>query len=476
MISKSLVMEKKSTKLLLVFLSVFSFNLSAQNISSDVGSEGNGLIKENDAEHPCITAQEYEIIERRCAENIKQFGINRSANRTMTVSLGWPLRASASLHDCSYYHIAAYVDQNTTAGVFQDFSCGTNSYDGHNGTDIATWPFNFYKMDNNLVEVVAAGPGTIIDKHDGEFDRNCSSNNLTANYVIIQHADGSVALYWHMKKNSITSVAIGQPVAAGDYLGVVGSSGSASGPHLHFEVWSGTTVATRKDPYAGACNILNANSWWTSQKPAKETAIIKVSTNTTDIVFPGCPTTETPNEASSFQIPFQGSGLSPGYAKFYIFIRDEVNGLTANLSILNPNNTTYMSWTYNSNSDNKIRYWGWSKLLPTLPGIYTFQATYNSITCSTTFDIINPATSISIPGTANQRTIYPNPSNGTFTIEGENNNESELVIYDLPGKNIFQSEIVGNKSEINLHVKSGVYFYELKDKTQFISRGKIVVQ
>src|SRR6185369_4402412 len=105
--------------------------------------------------------------------------------------------------------------------------------------------------------------------------------------------------------------AIGQPVAAGDYLGIVGSSGSASGPHLHFEVWSGSTVATRIDPYSGSCNLLNASSWWSNQKPYKETSIIRASVHSTDIVLPPCPATETLNESSSFTIPFQGSGLSP---------------------------------------------------------------------------------------------------------------------------------------------------------------------
>jgi murein DD-endopeptidase MepM/ murein hydrolase activator NlpD len=81
-------------------------------------------------------------------------------------------------------------------------------------------------MDNNLVEVIAAAPGTILAVHDGEFDRNCTSNSLTANYIMIQHADGSQALYWHMKNVSVTTKTVGQTVTAGEHLGVVGSSGS----------------------------------------------------------------------------------------------------------------------------------------------------------------------------------------------------------------------------------------------------------
>ncbi|MFN8331146.1 MAG: hypothetical protein U0T81_08005 [Saprospiraceae bacterium] len=55
-------------------------------------------------------------------------------------------------------------------------------------------------MDHNLVEVIAAATGTIVDKHDGEFDKNCASTSMMANYLVIRHEDGSQALYFHMKK------------------------------------------------------------------------------------------------------------------------------------------------------------------------------------------------------------------------------------------------------------------------------------
>jgi len=40
----------------------------------------------------------------------------------------------------------------------------SNTYDGHHGTDIAIWPYSFYKMDNNQIEVIAAAAGTITQK------------------------------------------------------------------------------------------------------------------------------------------------------------------------------------------------------------------------------------------------------------------------------------------------------------------------
>ncbi len=474
-------MGNRIVAMLWVILFVLSFVSNAQNnpSASFTNSEEHSTVGNNE-KNPCIPADEYKIIEKRCADNFELLGMKNTANPMMTVALDWPLQATANLTDCSYYHISAYVDHNSTAGVFQDFNCGTNSYDGHGGTDISTWPFNFYKMDNSLVEVIAAAPGIIIDKHDGEFDRNCTSNNLTANYVIVQHADGSYALYWHMKNGSVTSVAIGQPVLAGEYLGVVGSSGSASGPHLHFEVWSGSTSATRVDPYSGACNSLNVSSWWVSQKPHKETGVVRASAHTTDIVVPPCPTTETLNEGASFQIPFQGAGLPPGYAKFYIFIRDEVAGLTGNLSIRNPNGTTYLSWTYTSPSDSKVRTWGWSKVLPTISGTYTFQAIYNGITCSSTFEIVNPAGIDDINMIASTK-IFPNPASNEVVISGNGYAIESVEIFNIPGEKVLSvlPEIKNQKTEMSVDIQAlepGIYFVKMKIEEYFLTKKLIVAK
>ena len=346
-------------------------------------------IRNNDAENPCISAEQYALIEKGCAENLKRLGLKPTGQHSESITtLNWPLKAATGFTDCSYYSIGAYVDHNPNAGLIADYSCGTKTYDGHGGTDIGITPFAFYKMDHSLVEVIAAAAGTILDKADGNFDRNCSVNNLPANYVIIQHADGSRAIYWHLKKNSVTTKSIGQVVVPGEYLGVVGSSGSSNGPHLHFEIWNGSTSSTRIDPYSGACNSLNAASWWAAQKPYTEPAIIKASIHTTDIVLPGCPNTETLNESSCFGLPFQGPGLPAGWAKFYVFMRNETSGMTGDLSILNPDGSTFNSWTYSSTNNYGTSFRGWTKALPTLPGTYTFKASYNGIVCSETFDVI----------------------------------------------------------------------------------------
>ena len=234
----------------------------------------------NTALNPCITVEQYKVIEKQCADNVRALGLNINAvQKTATTSFSWPLRMANGLNDCGYYYLANYVDQDTTSPGIKDWNCGTVTYDGHRGDDIAALPYPFYKMDNNQLEVIAAAPGTIVNKVDGNFDKNCAGNNLTANYIIVKHADNSYALYWHMKKNSLTAKVVGQTVALGEYLGVVGSSGSSTSPHLHFEVWSGSTSNTLKEAYSGPCNALNATSWWANQKPYTEPAIIKTQVN-----------------------------------------------------------------------------------------------------------------------------------------------------------------------------------------------------
>ena len=53
------------------------------------------------------------------------------------------------------------------------------------------------------------------------------------NYVVVSHGSGNTTLYGHM---SSRKVEVGQYVNQGAVLGITGSTGNSTGPHLHFEI------------------------------------------------------------------------------------------------------------------------------------------------------------------------------------------------------------------------------------------------
>lgn len=146
-------------------------------------------------------------------------------------------------------------------------------YDEHRGSDFAL-AGSFETMDNGSARIVAAADGIVIDTHDGEYDRchlnpgeigiDCDGFPMQANYVTVEHEDGIVTRYWHMKSGSV-SVSVGDEVACGEPLGLIGSSGISSFPHLHFELSQDDEVI---DPYAGPYS--QERSWWTEQHPEGE--------------------------------------------------------------------------------------------------------------------------------------------------------------------------------------------------------------
>jgi murein DD-endopeptidase MepM/ murein hydrolase activator NlpD len=54
-------------------------------------------------------------------------------------------------------------------------------------------------------------------------------------YVVVTHVDGSQSLYAHLVPESTSHLVQGQPITTHDIIGQVGSSGGATGPHLHLE-------------------------------------------------------------------------------------------------------------------------------------------------------------------------------------------------------------------------------------------------
>jgi murein DD-endopeptidase MepM/ murein hydrolase activator NlpD len=139
-----------------------------------------------------------------------------------------------------------FVDMNAAGGQILDWDCSDYTYDGHQGHDFG--PRGFGEQDVG-VPIFAALPGLVVDRHDGEPDRNTTAPNVPANYVILWHGGTHYTYYWHMRRGSV-AVVPNQVVRAGEQIGLVGSSGYSTGPHLHFE--TSLNNATY-EPFAGPC-------------------------------------------------------------------------------------------------------------------------------------------------------------------------------------------------------------------------------
>ena len=85
----------------------------------------------------------------------------------------------------------------------------------HNGIDLAT-------PKDTPIRAISAGKVIFADPHFGY-----------GKLIVIEHSDGKTSHYGHCDR--IISQ-IGKDVSAGEIIGYVGDTGSATGPHLHLEI------------------------------------------------------------------------------------------------------------------------------------------------------------------------------------------------------------------------------------------------
>ena len=372
---------------ILILLLGFSFCFAQKAPLSNI--EG-GQVTFNAEKINCYSPDEYLQIKTDIETSIEALRASGqlipSSNRS-TVTLKWPVKQADGFNYNDIWSISNYFDHDENApNSIEDYNCGSRTYDtesgyNHQGIDIYTWPFSYKMMDDNQAEIVAAAAGQIIDKRDGNYDRNCDFSNGGWNAVYVMHADGSIAWYGHMKSGSLTEKAVGDTVAQGEYLGVIGSSGYSTGPHLHFEVYDGN--GTLIDPYAGDCNTINANSWWETQKPYTNPNLNAVLTHDAAPQFPGCPNTEITNKASVFS--YNETIFLATY------LRDQYVGSVMNLSVTAPDGTIIYNWDETLNDNYYGSYWMWTISLSEgdMLGDYVFEAVYENDVVSTTFSLVD---------------------------------------------------------------------------------------
>jgi hypothetical protein len=173
-----------------------------------------------------------------------------------------------------------FVDLDPSGGIL-DWDCTDFTYNGHDASDVELRSFGEQALG---VPVFSALDGVVVATHDGEDDMHTSCAGI-ANYVILDHGSGRICYYWHLRRNSV-QVSPGQIVRAGQPIGLCGSSGCSTGPHLHFATYDGGALV---EPYGGPCNPVP--SQWTEQTPI-ERALYVNDLNVTNVdisTYPGLP-------------------------------------------------------------------------------------------------------------------------------------------------------------------------------------------
>lgn len=411
--------------------------------------------KYDPSDYKCVTDSMIKLASLQVEANLlklENLGLKlRISDAPNPVLLDWPTRIATGVPNLPLIHVQPYFDlDNKNPDKLLDFSCGRRTYDGHTGTDIGIWPFMWLKMDEGVMDIVAAAKGIIVAIHDGDEDRSCGPSIYGGNYVIIQHADGSRCHYWHMKKGSVLKKDIGSDVAKGEYLGKMGSSGNSSGPHLHFVVQSSS--GNYLDPHAGNCN-LSPTSWF-NQRPYNDPTLHLLTTHAIDKgpVFPPCPQPEKPNIQKNFK---------PGdQILFSSYFHDQIPGDVVHHRIIKPDGSIFTAWTQILKDTLQLSLWISAWQLPsfTQEGIWRYEATYYGKTLTTDFNVNTPTTfnAISIPNLS----FYPNPVKDNLTINlGNNYHLIEIKLLNSLGQVISISKYQNVSTlQLNLDRAPGLYF------------------
>jgi murein DD-endopeptidase MepM/ murein hydrolase activator NlpD len=163
-----------------------------------------------------------------------------------------PLDADSGIH--------FYYDHDSGSGT-SDWKCGTQTYDGHPGTDFTG------SNATRGTPIYAAGDGTVNTHVDGYGDGfgGSTDGGGAGNHVVLNHSTSPQRThYLHMLLGTVTTKSVNSSVSCGEQIGKIGTSGNSTGNHVHFEprVLSGGSYLP-DDPYAGTCG--GPTSFWVDQ-------------------------------------------------------------------------------------------------------------------------------------------------------------------------------------------------------------------
>ncbi|MCB0643369.1 MAG: T9SS type A sorting domain-containing protein, partial [Phaeodactylibacter sp.] len=280
---------------------------------------------------------------------------------------------------------------------------------------------------------------------------------------------GSTTWYGHLKSNSLTSKGIGESVAVGEYLGLVGSSGCSSNPHLHLEVHDAN--ANVIETFAGDCNLTTNESWWADQRPYWEPTLNALMTHDGPPTIDGfCPNDEIPNIQDQFE---------PGDQIWFAgYFHDQQAGETAVYKVFDPSGIQYLDWTLVSPNTYTRSWWWYSLLLPTdaEQGTWNFTITYNGVAFSHEFQVgeMVAVQQLEVPVAV---ALFPNPAAQYLNIRLQEVVDAQVRVLDTGGQQVVSRQLHGDHLLLPLdRLPAGIYFVEVTLESGRIFTEKVIVE
>lgn len=406
--------------------------------------------------HQCASHEARENLKQIINSNRKALvdsGIYQSEMKGNQALFIKPLAIDESMDWPGFYGLTFNVDHDSSSDI-EDYGCLSRSYNGHQGSDYVIWPFAWYLYENDLVSAVAAADGIVLAKQDGNYDQNCEwMSGVQWNVVVIEHNNGSQTWYGHLKNGSLTEKNVGESVEAGEFLGVIASSGFSDVSHLHFEVYN--SVGEVVDPYFGTCNNSSLISYWEQQEDYFVPQINALFTHSAPPLL-GCPAVE--------EVPNWDNDFSPGETIYLAsYYRDEQAGSEAQYSVENEDGEVVSEWSWLSNTSYPLSYWYWTIALPdeAASGVYTFKADYQGISYSHDFNYGSTV------GTSNADLdairMFPNPWVDELQLElGRVFKKLTVSIFTPAGRLIhLENHTNTDKISVNKGIPEGLYFIKI---------------